>query len=534
MTIAAIALRFAAISARGGYLGWDETMFLQMGRNFILGRGYQLNGLPNVTFPALPAVMAAGLWMATGAPSPALHLMAALFGGAAVVPVYLLGRRMFSRGGGLAAAIVFAGFRPLLLFTPFCSYRARFYSGSEPVFLFLTAWTLYFFYRAWQERSILWAALAGLVCGISFLARQEALILSGALAFWLVAAALIRRRSRGRLAAGAALSLVLFVVGAAPWFAYGKSVTGHFLLGPHLSHNMRVREAFWAVYHHDDWRPFFRIHHAINEDNTEFESPYYGVAPYHLEKYEAYSNTDTFSRLFRGLRASSMGMWLRDMLFLVPFYVMPFVLLGLPVRPWRRALANGLFLICTLSPAVAIALTLLVLPRYNVYTSALLAVYAGGGLSTAGAWIGRKLALRRGAITIATAAAIAAAGAVQALHFNYASRETDHWERHIERLMPLAAGKLEQAAPGPTRVVAHGPQAPFAAGDIWIPLPTASFEDIVAFARSKEAPVIFLKRSDQNLRDFEYEKALSRTDLVEILYRGILDGEEVAILRVKS
>ena len=66
IVLAAWALRFVAISLRGAYLGWDETMSLMMGRNLLCGRGYQFNGLPNITFPALPAIIAAAVWMITG------------------------------------------------------------------------------------------------------------------------------------------------------------------------------------------------------------------------------------------------------------------------------------------------------------------------------------------------------------------------------------------------------------------------------------------------------------------------------------
>ncbi|MHC4713329.1 MAG: ArnT family glycosyltransferase [Planctomycetota bacterium] len=533
VALVAAVLRYAAISARGGHLNWDETMFLQMGRNLLAGRGYQFNGLSNITFPALPALIAAPIWILTGSASFAFNLPAALFGGLTVIPVYLLAKKIFSRSAGLAAAMIFAGFRPLLYFTPFCSYRERLYSGSEPLFLFLTAWVLYLFWKAWRDKSLRCAALAGLVCGVSFIARQEALILCGALAAWLFAASLLwEKRLSANLAARALLAVALFAAASAPWFIYGRIVTGHFLLGPHLSHNMVIREAFKSVYFENNWKPFFRIHHALNEENTEFESPYYGVAPYHLEKYRSYSSGSTFSNLFKGLDPASLRLWARDMRFLVPSYILLLVLLGLPADSWRKFLIRAGFLAASLVPAVTIALTLLVIPRYNIYTMAALAVFAAGGISLLCRFACKYVRISAFWPTVVAAAVIAAVGATEALRFNYTRRSWPHPEHHIERLMPLLADQLRAIDPEPTRLLSHNPQIPFAAGDIWIPLPTDGIEDVAQFARSKNAALMVLRKGDAGLREFGLNKALERRDLFEPLVVGEFDNERIGILRV--
>lgn len=530
----AAAVRYIAMSYRGGYLGWDETMFLQMGRNLLTGKGYSLSGLPNITFPALPALIAAPIHMLSGNATLAFRIPAALFGGATVIPIYLLTRRMFSRDAGLAAAVVFAGFRPLLMFSAFCSYRHVLYSGSEPLFLFLTAWLLYFFWRAWRERRMLHAALAGLVCGIAFTARQEALVLCGALVVWLAAASLLdqRRLTRGLLAR-MGLVTALFLVGSAPWFLHGRSVTGHFMLGPHLSHNMLIREAFRSVYEKNDWKPYFQLHHALNAEKTEFESPYYGVAPYHRQAYRAHSNTSTFGDLLRGLNLGSLVLWARDMIFLTPLYAGGFLLLGLIERPRRETLVKLGFLLAVMAPAVTIALTLLVLPRYNVYTASVLVIFTGAGIAAAARLTARFTRIKPSIAVIVLALGVASAGAFQALRFNAATRATSHHNRHVERLMPLLAAEINSLAPPGTRILSHNPQIPFAAGGVWIPLPTERFEDIVTFARNKNAPLVILRKSDEALRSFSFEEALGRSDLVETLVRREFDGEEIAILRVR-
>lgn len=142
--LAAVALRLAAASYRGGYLGWDETMYLVMGRNLLTGHGYQMYGPPSVTYPPLPGVVAAAVWMLTGCTRWAMSAPSAVLGGLAVMPVYLLARRMFSRNAAIAAAAIFVLMRPLLIWTPFTTYKLRFYSGSEQMHVFFVAWGVYF------------------------------------------------------------------------------------------------------------------------------------------------------------------------------------------------------------------------------------------------------------------------------------------------------------------------------------------------------------------------------------------------------
>jgi 4-amino-4-deoxy-L-arabinose transferase-like glycosyltransferase len=543
MAAIAIAVRFAAISSRGTYVSWDETTYLMLGRHLLTGQGYQLNGPPNITFPPLVPVIGGGVWLLTGSIRWALSAPSALLGGLAIVPVFLLARRMFSREAAFAAGTVFAGFRPLLYYSPFCSYRLRFYDGSEEIFLFIVCWALYFFWRAFEDRSILWAAAGGFACGVGFLARQESLAICGALVAWLAAGSIFAGRRfswslGGRLLAAAAL----FLAASAPFFAFAHSVTGYFTFGPHLSHNVVVRDAFRKVYYNDDWRDFLQLCLSLNEDNTYYDNSYYGVSPESLRaEGGSYSDAGVFGRLLAGTDLHAFRYWASNMRQVFPWYVSVFVLWGLlagPLRLWRVRLT---LLAAVLAPAAAIAMTLLVLPRYDLYTAGILAVFAGAGLAGVAAFLPR---VKRPALVAAVAAAVlSVAGVLQAYAFNTATEGDSHRERHIERLTGPLTADLKRLAPPETPVVCHDPQAPLYAGNVWLPLPMAPFERIVDFARKRGAAMIVLKSTDcaptpdaakDYLRPFTFEEALARTDLIAVVLRGRYDNEDVAILAVQG
>ena len=554
VTAAAVGLRFLSISYRGSYLGWDEAMYLMLGRHLLEGQGYQLNGPPNITFPPLVPVIGGGVWLLTGSIRWALSAPSALLGGLAVIPVFLLARRMFSRTAAFAAAVVFAGLRPLLFFSAFCWYKLRLYDGSEQIFLFIAAWALYFFWRSWQDKSILFAALAGLACGVGFLARQEALALWGVLLAWLLVCALVLEKRltlnlAGRIAAAAAL----FIAASSPFFVFAHSVTGHFTFGPHLSHNVVVRDAFRQVYFYDEWRPFLRLYLSLNADNTDYENTYYGVDPEHVKGLRReYSDAGLLKKLLVGTDPGAVKYWAKDMLLAFPWYLFAFAFVGLAGRPSREWLVKLLFLAAVAVPALAIAATLIVLPRYDVYLGGLLAVFAGAGLQKIGRFAARAASAASAkvaavssvvatAVALAGAAGIAAAGARQVFAFNRSPAAQVHRERHIERMTPRIAAELRRLGAAGSPVLCHDPQAVLYAGAVWLPLPMEDLDRIAAFARHRGARLMVLKSSDcapseeskpKAQRPFTFAEALARTGLAKTAFRGKIDGEEVSILEI--
>jgi len=550
IAVVAIALRLEAISYRGEALGWDEYMYLVLGRHLLTGQGYQLFGLPNITFTGLVPIIGGVGWLILGSTRWALSLPSAVLGGLAVIPVFLLARRMFSRTAAFSAALIFTGLRSLLMFVPFVPYIERLYDGSEQIFLFFVMWTLYFFYRTYQTRGIISAALAGLCCGLAFQARQEALVLWMALGGWLlVSAVLIEKRLSLNLLARLAGVVVFFIVATAPYFLYARSVTGHILLGPHISHNVAVRDAFKSVYFHDDWKPYFRLHQELNLDDTEFRSPYYGVAPAHIEAEKNYSTSGTFGNLMRGIDFPSLKYWLSDMRVILPSYIVFLMFMGLVMPPTRESIVKALFLAATLAPAVAISLMLLVLPRYDLYTTGIVTVFAGAGLVTFVTPNANILRIRPATACYVVAALMVVMGAYFAREFNSSFRNllTQH-DRAIELYAPDIGEKLKPMVPRGALLMCHEPKIALAVDATWVPLPASDFPDIVAFARHKNIKYILVKGSDvmllhrgndavmeemreQAIRPFVYDDLFDRPDLVRVIYSGFAD-EPFALLQV--
>ena len=129
LVAAAGVLRLMAVGLRKGYLGFDESMYIVLGKNLVSGAPYYLNGLPNVTFPFGMPLLAGAFWKLTSSARWAVSLPTAIFGALGVVPIYLICRDIWDRLAGFTAAVLYAGFPALLFMSPFCRYSERLYAG---------------------------------------------------------------------------------------------------------------------------------------------------------------------------------------------------------------------------------------------------------------------------------------------------------------------------------------------------------------------------------------------------------------------
>ena len=123
-------LRLLAVGLRHNYLGFDESMFIVLGKNMLSGKGYTLNGLPNATFPfGMP--LAAGVFCKlTGNARWSVNLATLVFGSLTILPVYLIARELWGRLCAVTASLLYAGFPALIFLVPYCRYAERLYAGS--------------------------------------------------------------------------------------------------------------------------------------------------------------------------------------------------------------------------------------------------------------------------------------------------------------------------------------------------------------------------------------------------------------------
>src|SRR6478609_1185014 len=165
--------------------------------------------------PGAPLLYAGSFYATGGAREGTARIVELLLGLAAIVVVYLLGRRIASRPAGLLAAFAVA------VYPPFIHSVGALYSEPPAIFT-LPAAVLAFLWAGEQQRLRAWL-LPGFLFGLTALIRPEYLLVGAAFAVL----ALIRiGRERGWRPgfAGAALLVVALLVPIVPWTIHNQVV----------------------------------------------------------------------------------------------------------------------------------------------------------------------------------------------------------------------------------------------------------------------------------------------------------------------
>jgi 4-amino-4-deoxy-L-arabinose transferase-like glycosyltransferase len=158
--------------------------------------------------PGAPLLYAASFYATGGAREGTARIVELLLGMAAIVVVFLLGRRIACGPAGLIAALGVA------VYPPFIHSTGALYS-EPPAMLTLPAAVLTFMWAAEKERMSAWL-VPGLLFGLTALTRPEFLVVG---IVFVVLAALRVGRQRGWQTgvAGAALLFVAFMAAIVPW-----------------------------------------------------------------------------------------------------------------------------------------------------------------------------------------------------------------------------------------------------------------------------------------------------------------------------
>jgi 4-amino-4-deoxy-L-arabinose transferase-like glycosyltransferase len=170
--------------------------------------------------PGAPLLYAGSFYATGGAREGSARIVELLLGLAAIVVVYLLGRRIACRPAGLIAALGVA------VYPPFIHSTGALFS-EPPALLTLPAAILAFLWASDQARPPrAWGLLgAGFLFGLTALIRPEYLVVGVAFAV-LVAIRVGRERGWWPGLAGTALFLVAFLVPIAPWTVRNAVVLG--------------------------------------------------------------------------------------------------------------------------------------------------------------------------------------------------------------------------------------------------------------------------------------------------------------------
>ena len=158
--------------------------------------------------PGAPLLYAASFYATGGAREGTARIVEALLGLAAILVVFVLGRRLGGPTVGLLAALGMAVYPPFI-------HSTGELTSESPALLTLPAAVLAFLWASEQERLRAWL-LPGLLFGLTAMFRPEYLVVGAA---FVVLAAIRVGASRGWRpgAAGAALALVALLVPIVPW-----------------------------------------------------------------------------------------------------------------------------------------------------------------------------------------------------------------------------------------------------------------------------------------------------------------------------
>ena len=215
-------------------LGEDDalTLYAPMGYRFATTGQFGVAGTlndagPYNAYPQLNPLVMAYIQLASGAPHEyAARFSMAVLGLAMVGAAYILGRELFGRRRGLAAAYLVAAI-PILLHWAAAAYTDL-PAGAYYTLAMIFAWRLA---RLPGSRN---ALLAGLLGGLAALTKNSALLIAPALAGWVAYShwarwrdpqtiiTPVRLRHAGLLAGG-------FLLAAGPWYLHAWLAYGHLI-----------------------------------------------------------------------------------------------------------------------------------------------------------------------------------------------------------------------------------------------------------------------------------------------------------------
>lgn len=486
----ALALRAALIATRGDFLEFDESFYILIARSLREGRGLDLNGLPAVAFPPLPAFFLAFLDAVFGSMLAPSRAASAILGALLVVPVHRVGVRWFGRRAGLAAALLAAVCPTLMSFLPvMLPAPRRLDFGHESLYLVLVYAAIWALHGILRRPTLPRGIALGAVSGLAYLTRNEAILLGAAAVLVAGLAALARdpgtpgRRARGLGAAAAAAATL--ALAAAPFVVYLHGVTGRWTLSGKAGTAALIRPTVVAWVRDGDFYPYEKALYALAPSGDRMMSSYWGYAghgsegsldlsvPAILDNLEVYATIALPT--------------------LLPWPTWPFILLG----AWRlargragpprgsRALAHAASAILIL-PSAAVCLLLFVEPRHHLYLVPAALMVAAAGIQEAARWSRRR---RAGAVLAAAALALLALS----LHPLAILHRDDQIRPEATKVRRMGVILARELAPEET-VASYHPALAYWAGRDWRVLPAASFSQIVAYAVRRGMTVLVLER----------------------------------------
>ncbi len=476
----AFALRLAYAIPKHVCFG-DEACYIWLAQSLFGGQGYTYYaGTPELHFPPLfPLVL--GLLNFIVRDWEAVTRAAYVACGALLpLPVYFLGKLMYSRRAGLISAMLTAlmpAFAVGVLFGE---------TMSEPLYLLCMFSGLALTYKAAISKSLGFASAAGASLGLANLTRSEGQVyLLAGLAFLVGLSLFPRPRDFGRRALQVALYLAMFLAVAAPYMLYLHSHTGQWSLDTKSMTSYTTTRAL------------------VNQDGVGFQRDTWGLDDSGEVHYFAHGFDQGLLQLLTGkykdrvltdIQKNLSTVWA---LLVRPWicgrYLMALALIGFiaSLVIWRRPGAE--FLNFLVMGTLAAVLVFFVTERF-LY-GILLPVLLWSGCALDAFALGMEKYCSRRSQVLQRFARIA----LMAFFAVVCAYQTHQGYRRFLRKQPeqnevwAAADWLRKNTPSDAVVMTTNTEVAFHAGRRWLPLPVAERSRVVEYGRRCGATYLCLR-----------------------------------------
>jgi len=387
---------------RAGVIEPEGVYYARLGENLASGAGWigiHAHGL-QLFYPPLYPMLISTLYKINHNAEAAGQLVSLVFGSLFIFPIFFIGREMYSERVAYIAASLTA-LQPILV-----GFSATVYCESLYFFLLYTG--ICFGIRAARELSFRNGMVSGLLIGLAYLTRSEAMLIGCLAAGCIVLIG--RRQILGSLKVAASIGLAITIV-AAPYVVFLYSNTGQLRLEAKSSDNyayglMRLQgftpeQAFRSL--DDNLNP---IGVTMKTDLENMREAHFSIG-----------NTMRFIRVAARTNARELlvGLFRRFSAGGIPMAVL--IAFGLLASPWnrRRLAVDGLVLLFVLCQFLPLLSLLIFNSRYVVGFIPALVFWVANGIERVAQWSYQKFPILFPALSAHRASLLATAALVIAL-----------------------------------------------------------------------------------------------------------------------
>ena len=486
LSVWAAGVRVAALLQPYRMVWGDEPFYLWLGRNWLSGRGYSFTGYSDVHHTPMYPLLSGVFYLVTHDMELASNICYVLFGVLLVIPIYWLGKELYSRGAGCAAAVLVAIY-PAVATAPL-------YWGTltEPPYYVFVYSGLLMVLLAMRREHARFYGLAGICFGLAYLTRPEAVAYVAIGAGVLVLVKLFEKRLFARATlVGVSLYAAGFLLFFLPYAYYVFRETGSWM----VSEKAGVTFITCIGLSEGDTAAFDRATWGL--DSTGLEVFFFSRESYNVSIVEAIrAHPSEFVQLVTRNVRRFVGSLLSTRLF--SYYLLPLMGLAFFKAAWGRERAKAeLLLLASLAP-VTVFLLFFVQDRYIATLMPTLVIWLGLGTYELGVWLRGTVQNLLTGRRWGRAARVALVGAptlglvvflvliqsrVAGVYTNTGSFRPEH--------KSVGMWLRDNIAPDSV-VMSRYPAIAFYADSRWEPTPNADYARVVTYARASDVDYFVL------------------------------------------